>query len=92
MRPGQDETAAPELVHSAVVDGVVMRWEEHGGGGRDAVPVVMVHGIPTNPRIWRYVIPRVTGAGVRCLACAAGRLPSLLAPASGHPPGGVCRA
>ena len=37
--------------------GVRMRWEESGGGP----PVVFVHGIPTSPRLWRHVIPRVEG-------------------------------
>ncbi|MHB0775222.1 alpha/beta fold hydrolase [Halomonas sp. WWR20] len=70
---------APELSRSALIDGIVMRWEEHGSQGtehppqrfeRDAErpPVVMVHGIPTNPRIWRYVIPQLEEAGTRCLA------------------------
>lgn len=59
--------AAPELVRSAVVDGIVMRWEEHGtdGGG---LPVVLVHGIPTHPRLFRYVIPRVADGASRCYA------------------------
>ena len=35
-----------------------MRWEEQGAGR----PVVFVHGIPTGPRLWRHVIPRVRGA------------------------------
>ena len=39
-----------------------MRWEERGEGR----PVVFVHGIPTSPRLWRRVIPKVNGA--RCLA------------------------
>jgi pimeloyl-ACP methyl ester carboxylesterase len=42
--------------------GVRMRWEERGEGR----PVVFVHGIPTSPRLWRRVIPKVNGA--RCLA------------------------
>ena len=63
-----DEAVAPELTRSAMIDGVLMRWEEHGGGKGDDVPVVMVHGIPTNPRIWRYIIPRLMSGGVRCLA------------------------
>jgi pimeloyl-ACP methyl ester carboxylesterase len=37
--------------------GVRMRWEESGEGS----PVVFVHGIPTSPRLWRRVIPRVEG-------------------------------
>ena len=41
---------------------VRMRWEERGEGQ----PVVFVHGIPTSPRLWRHVIPKVNGA--RCLA------------------------
>ena len=44
------------------VGGVRMRWEERGEGQ----PVVFVHGIPTSPRLWRRVIPKVNGA--RCLA------------------------
>ncbi len=37
--------------------GVRMRWEEAGEGP----PVVFVHGIPTSPRLWRHVVPRVEG-------------------------------
>lgn len=39
-----------------------MRWEESGAG----TPVVLVHGIPTSPRLWRHVVPRLDG--VRALA------------------------
>jgi pimeloyl-ACP methyl ester carboxylesterase len=39
-----------------------MRWEEHGEG----LSVVLIHGIPTSPTLWRNVVPRLTGA--RCLA------------------------
>lgn len=39
-----------------------MRWEEQGEG----TPVVLVHGIPTSPALWRHVMPRIAGA--RCLA------------------------
>ncbi|MFU8813837.1 MAG: alpha/beta fold hydrolase [Pseudomonadales bacterium] len=35
-----------------------MRWLEEGTGP----PVVLVHGIPTSPDLWRYVAPRVRGA------------------------------
>lgn len=45
-----------------VVDGINMRWEEGGEG----VPVVLIHGIPTSPALWRHVVPRINGA--RCLA------------------------
>ncbi len=44
------------------VDGLRMRWEEKGEGQ----PVVFIHGIPTCPRLWRHVIPKVSSA--RCLA------------------------
>ena len=44
------------------VDGTPMRWEEAGDGR----PVVLVHGIPTSPALWRHVVPLVRGA--RCLA------------------------
>lgn len=40
------------------VDGIPIRWEEHG----DGIPVVLVHGIPTSPALWRYVAPRLVGA------------------------------
>jgi pimeloyl-ACP methyl ester carboxylesterase len=39
------------------VDGVPNRWLEHGEGR----PVVLVHGIPTSPRLWRHVMPLVEG-------------------------------
>ena len=60
--------AAPVQSRSAVVNGVPMRWEEHGEGSATRPVVVMVHGIPTSPRLWRYVIPHLTHAGMRCLA------------------------
>lgn len=44
-----------------------MRWEEHGASQADAIPVVMVHGLPTNTRVWRYVVPYLTRAKLRCL-------------------------
>lgn len=34
-----------------------MRWLEAGEG----VPVVFLHGIPTNPTLWRCVVPRLEG-------------------------------
>ncbi len=48
--------------HSLQLGGLRMRWEERGEGP----PAVFLHGIPTSPRLWRHVIPRVQGA--RCLA------------------------
>ena len=47
-------------MESSTVDvkGIRMRWEEEGEGP----PVVFVHGIPTSPRLWRRVVPRVRGA------------------------------
>ncbi len=44
-----------------VVGGDTVRWLEQGEGP----PVVLVHGIPTTPALWRHVMPRVAG---RCLA------------------------
>ncbi|MGH3811342.1 MAG: alpha/beta fold hydrolase [Pseudonocardiaceae bacterium] len=43
------------------VNGLPARWLEHGEGR----PVVLVHGIPTSPRLWRHVLTEVGG---RCLA------------------------
>jgi pimeloyl-ACP methyl ester carboxylesterase len=48
-------------LRETVVDGLPMRWLEAG----DGPPVVLVHGVPTSPRLWRHVLPRVRG---RCLA------------------------
>lgn len=39
-----------------------MRWEESGEG----FPVILIHGIPTSPALWRHVTPLLIGA--RCLA------------------------
>ncbi len=45
-----------------MVRDVPMRWEESGTG----VAVVLLHGIPTSPVLWRRVVPLVRRA--RCLA------------------------
>lgn len=47
---------------TAEVNGIRMRWEETGEG----FPVVLLHGIPTSPALWRHVVPRLEG--VRALA------------------------
>lgn len=59
---------APENIRTKTIKGVVNRWEEHGDSSPDDIPVIMVHGLPTNPRVWRYIIPQVAKKGVRCLA------------------------
>ncbi|MGE0026365.1 MAG: alpha/beta fold hydrolase [Thermoleophilia bacterium] len=48
--------------HEVQVRGVPIRWLEDGDGD----PLVLVHGIPTGPALWRHVAPRVRGP--RCLA------------------------
>lgn len=45
------------------VGGVPMRWLEAGAGP----PVVLLHGLPTSPELWRHVAPRL-GPGIRALA------------------------
>lgn len=40
------------------ISGIRMAWEEHGAG----FPVVLLHGIPTGPALWRHVVPRVRRA------------------------------
>jgi pimeloyl-ACP methyl ester carboxylesterase len=47
---------------TAKIDGINMSWLEQGEG----TPVVLVHGIPTSPVLWRYVMPKLKN--VRCLA------------------------
>ena len=44
------------------VDGLMVRWEE--GGEPDGTPTVLVHGLPTTPRLWRHVVPRLEGARI----------------------------
>ena len=39
------------------LDGETVRWLEYGEGS----PVVLVHGIPTSPQLWRHVMPLVRG-------------------------------
>lgn len=47
----------PSDLHEVDVDGVPTRWIEGG----DGFPVVLVHGIPTSPGLWRHVTPLVRG-------------------------------
>ena len=47
---------------TATVDGTPVRWLEQGEGA----PVVLVHGIPTSPALWRRVAPLLPG--LRALA------------------------
>ena len=49
-------------MNSRTIAGIPMRWHEHGQG----VPLVLIHGIPTGPALWRHVLPKIEGA--RCLA------------------------
>lgn len=44
------------------IEGIPIRWEESGEGP----PVVLLHGIPTSPALWRSVVPLLDG--VRILA------------------------
>jgi pimeloyl-ACP methyl ester carboxylesterase len=41
---------------TATVNDTPMRWLEQDGEG---VPIVLVHGIPTSPALWRHVVPRL---------------------------------
>jgi pimeloyl-ACP methyl ester carboxylesterase len=47
---------------TAIVNGIRMRWMEAGTG----FPVVLIHGIPTSPDLWREVVPAIRDG--RCLA------------------------
>lgn len=46
--------------HTANVDGIEMRWEETGSGD----PLILLHGIPTSPALWRDVAPLIEGRRV----------------------------
>jgi pimeloyl-ACP methyl ester carboxylesterase len=41
---------------TATIDDTPVRWLEQDGEG---VPIVLVHGIPTSPALWRDVVPRL---------------------------------
>lgn len=66
--PSASRLQAPDRTKTAVVDGVPVRWEQHGQEPGVGLPVIFVHGLPTIPRAWRYVLPLVAGEDVRCLA------------------------
>lgn len=74
------EAATPSS--TVLVDGIQMRWEERGSGP----PVVLVHGIPTSPALWRKArarrpghagiadrLPQLAGVPARLVWSAAGR-------------------
>lgn len=65
---GAGREQAPPLICCKKVGGLLMRWEDHPAGNVGDIPVVMVHGMATNPRIWRYVIPPLVSRGVHCIA------------------------
>lgn len=59
--PGEIALPSPQpslQSREADVGGIRMQWDECGNG----IPVVLVHGIPTSPRLWRKVMPLVGGA------------------------------
>ncbi len=51
---------------TAEVAGTPVRWLEQGGDAA-GLPVVLVHGIPTSPALWRHVLPQLTGLRVLAL-------------------------
>jgi pimeloyl-ACP methyl ester carboxylesterase len=52
------ETGGSAQLRVTEVAGVRLRWAERGAD----TPVVLIHGIPTGPRLWRHVLPRLEGA------------------------------
>lgn len=46
--------------HTARVGEIDMRWQETGSGA----PVILIHGIPTSPALWREVAPLIAGRQV----------------------------
>jgi pimeloyl-ACP methyl ester carboxylesterase len=58
VEPGARGAGGEMQSRSVEVDGIPMRWDESG----DGQPVVLVHGIPTCPRLWRHVVPRLSDA------------------------------
>jgi pimeloyl-ACP methyl ester carboxylesterase len=50
--------AFPMARHDIAIDGTPVAWYESGGG----VPIVLIHGIPAGPALWRHVIPQLDEA------------------------------
>lgn len=50
----------PTDARSTRVDGIRTRWFESGEG----VPVILLHGIPTSPLLWRKVVPALRNVKV----------------------------
>lgn len=48
---------------TTTIDGTPVRWVEQGEGQ----PVVLVHGLPTSPALWRHVVPLLPGLRVLAL-------------------------
>ena len=63
-RPMQTRASTP-TDRAVPGDGVSLHARDWGGGGR---PVVLLHGLASNARIWDGVAPRLAGAGLRVVA------------------------
>src|SRR5215207_5445800 len=63
-RPMQTRPSAPAS-RAVPGDGVTLRARDWGGSGQ---PLVLLHGLPSNARIWDGVAPRLVGAGLRVVA------------------------
>src|SRR5215217_3415010 len=63
-RPMQTRASTP-TDRAVPGDGVSLHARDRGGGGR---PVVLLHGLASNARIWDGVAPRLAGAGLRVVA------------------------
>jgi pimeloyl-ACP methyl ester carboxylesterase len=63
-RPMQTKPSAPAS-RAVPGDGVTLRARDWGGGGQ---PLVLLHGLASNARIWDGVAPRLVGAGLRVVA------------------------
>src|SRR5215218_5264651 len=63
-RPMQTRPSAPAS-RAVPGHGVTLRARDWGGGGQ---PLVLLHGLASNARIWDGVAPRLVGAGLRVVA------------------------
>jgi pimeloyl-ACP methyl ester carboxylesterase len=62
---GGDVDQREQQVDTATAGTTPMRWLEHGPSG--GVAVVLLHGIPTSPLLWRHVAARLEGMHVLAL-------------------------
>lgn len=58
----QPAAATASISKKEIVNDITIHWHEFGQG----MPLILIHGIPTSPALWRHVMPLIPHA--RCMA------------------------